>query len=105
MGVVTSGDWPMCSGLESLRPVRYPSTDPVHHGVLVTKAITSLTDLLAISQDVLKAYKHQPWWRGPAVEWWALVPHVHRYHDKKGPQCERSIASKLVKLRPTRRSQ
>src|SRR5882724_12062552 len=104
MGIVTWGDWPMCSGLESLRPVRYPSTDPVHHGVLVTKAIASLTDLLAISQDVLKAYKHQPWWRGHAMESWALVPHVHRYYDKKGPQYERSIANKFAKFAPTRHS-
>ena len=64
--------------------------------------ISSLTDLLAISQDVLKAYKHQPWWRGHAVESWALVPHVHRYYDKKGPQYERSIANKFAKFAPTR---
>ncbi len=32
MGIVTWGDWPLSFGLESLHSVRYPSTDPVHHG-------------------------------------------------------------------------
>jgi hypothetical protein len=64
--------------------------------------ITSLTDVLAVSQVVRQTFHGQPWWRGHGLESWALVPHVHRYYNITGPQYERNIANKFAKFAPTR---
>jgi len=58
--------------------------------------------VLAISQGLRETQTGQLWWRGHGLKAWKLVPHVHRYCDKTGPQYERNIANKFSYLAPTR---
>src|SRR5437764_2656543 len=67
---------------------------------IMTAPITSLTDVLAISQKLRETQQGQLWWRGHGLEAWKLVPHVHRYYDITGPQYERNIATKFSNLAP-----